>query len=392
MPLNKTRAYELMKSQGVDAIIASSLENVYYVSDYWSLARQLQCEVQAYALLPLNDEPSLIAPISEADLVLDSWTWIKDVCFFGQPNLKIPESETGSEETQRLIRFYAEANRLDDPLDALLKNITDKKLSEGVLAVEMTGTPQFYEMLKNKLPDAKIVDGAGLLREIRKIKTKDEIEVIERATEITEKSMEDALEIARSDISELDLASMFEYSVAYDGGRVTYNLIGFRERSAYPNPIPSPFEAHRGDLIRLILGCSWRHYHSNISRTAVIGNAQPIVKKRWNIVLKTQEKVLEKVKPGTLLSELYTVAEKELSSGGFKPPCISFGHGLGVECNEKPLIEKGNDERLLEGMVLNIDIPLLELGWGGLQVEDTIVVTEKGYKLLTKTDRSLYIL
>lgn len=392
MPLNKSRAYELMKSRGVDAIIASSLENVYYVSDYWSLALQLQCGGQAYGLLPLNDEPSLIAPISEADLVLDSGTWIKDVCFYGQPNLKIPGSDTGSEETRRLAKFYAEAGRGDDPIEALLKKISDKGLDKGALAVDATGTPRFHEMIKNRLPDAKIVDGSGLLKEIRRIKTKEEIEVIERATEITEKSMEDALEIARSEITELDLASMFEYSVAYDGGKVTYNLIGFRERSAYPNPIPSTFEAQRGDLIRLTLGCSWGHYHSNISRTAVIGSPEPIAKKRWGIVLKAQEKVLEKVKPGVQFSELYTAAEKELGSGGFKPPYMSFGHGIGIECNEKPLIVKGCEDQLEEGMVLNIDIPFLELGVGGVQVEDTIVVTEKGYKLLTKTDRSLYIL
>ena len=392
MPLNKNRAFELMKRQGIDAIIASSLENVYYISDYWSLSRQLRCGAQAYALLPLNNEPSLIAPIYEADLVLDSGTWINDVCFFGQSNLRISKSNTGSEETQKLVKFYSEACRQRDPFETLLKSIIDKKLDKGVLAVEMAGFLQLYDVLRNKLPDAKIVDGTEVLREIRKIKTKEEVEVIERATEITEKSMEDSLEIARPEISELDLAGMFEYSVAYDGGRVTYNLIGFGERSAYPNPIPSPFEAKRGDLIRLTLGCSWRHYNSNISRTAVVGNAQPMFKKRWNVVLDAQEKVLEKVKPGARFSDLYTAAEKEFSSGGFKSLHLSFGHGIGIECNEPPIVEKENDEQLLEGMVLNIDIHLLELGVGGLQIEDTIVVTEKGYRMLTKTDRSLYIL
>jgi len=70
----------------------------------------------------------------------------------------------------------------------------------------------------------------------------------------------------------------------------------------------------------------------------------------------------------------------------------SFGHGLGVECNERPWIEAGGDGELLEGMILNVDIPYLELGWGGVQLEDTVLVTKDGFELLTNTDRTLYLL
>ncbi|MCW3978942.1 MAG: aminopeptidase P family protein, partial [Candidatus Bathyarchaeota archaeon] len=60
----------------MDTLIASSIENLYYVSDYWSLGKELGCGVQAYALLPMKGDPAIVAPFSEADLVVDSETWI----------------------------------------------------------------------------------------------------------------------------------------------------------------------------------------------------------------------------------------------------------------------------------------------------------------------------
>ena len=393
MLFNKDRAMDVIDGCKVDALIASSLENVFYISDYWSLRLQLQCGAQAFALMPMKGQPALIAPLSEADLVMESGTWIDDVRFYGPPNVKISKADEASEETQRLAKLYREADSMDDALDALVQCIEERDLGRGVLALDTSRTsPKIFDAIQGKLPEAKLVDGGDLLREIRLIKTDEEVERIQRATEITEKSMEDALEIVRSQITEIDLASMFEYSVAYDSGKVTYNLIGFRERSAFPNPIPSTFEAHRGDVIRMTLGCTWQHYHSNISRTAVIGNVQASAKKRWEAVVEAQEDAFELVKPGARLSEIYAVADKRLNAAGLKQSSASFGHGIGLECNERPHVDGRADGELTEGMVINIDVPFLELGSSGFQVEDTALVTKNGYELLTRTDRSLYIL
>ena len=94
--------------------------------------------------------------------------------------------------------------------------------AKKTIAVDGNGvTPSRWENIKRNLPDAKIVDGSKLLDEIRMVKTLEEVELIKKATEIAEKSMEDALEIAQAGIMELDLSQMFSYSVAEDGGRVT---------------------------------------------------------------------------------------------------------------------------------------------------------------------------
>lgn len=393
MPLNRERAVQLMQDRGVDALIASSTENVYYVSDYWSLGKKLGCGVETYAILPLNNDPAIIAPMNEADLIIYSGTWIDDLRFYGEPVVDVGEVEEPSEQTASLIKIHKETEAEKDGASALLKAIEDLGVTKGVIAIDTSDlSPAIFEHIKGKIPDSKIVDGSSLLRDIRQVKTKPEVECILRATEITEKSMEDALEIARSEISELDLAGMFTYSVTYDGGQVSQNLIGIGERSAYPNPVPSVKEAKRRDLLRLTLGCTWGHYHSNISRTGVIGRPLGKAQRLWEAVQGAQDSVLDLVKPGVKISELYAEAEKELAEAEVKMRTPSIGHGLGVECNERPWIEREGEAELLPGMVVNVDIPLLELGWGGLQIEDTILVTGDGCELLTKTDRGLYLL
>ena len=393
MPLNRDRTLELMQSRGVAAVIASSLENVYYVSDYWSLGQQLRCGVQTFALMPLEGDPAIVAPLDELDLIVDSDTWIEDAVLYGSLDINVAESKEVSEQTRKIIDLYVAADPEAGPVAALVRALEQRGLTRSTVALDTSGiSPDLFEVLKKKLPDANLIRSVDLLQEIRLIKTRAEIERIRRATEITEKSMEDALEIARSDIMELDMAGMFEYSVAYDHGRVTHNLIGFQERSALPHPVPTPLIAQRGDAIRMTLGCTWLHYHSNISRTAILGRPSSSLKKRWEAVSNAQQAALNEVRPGAKPSDIYAAAESELKDAGLKRFNSYFGHGLGVECNEKPWIEKESSGELIEGMVLNIDVPYLELGSGGVQVEDTILVTSDGFELLTKTERDLYIL
>ncbi len=393
MPLNGERAFELLQREGIDALIATSTENVFYISNYWSLGKRLGCGVEAYAILPLKGSPAIVAPLNEADLLVENQTWIGDLRFYGESGVDLGEPEDPPEETSLVMGLYSSASPEADGASALLKVVEDMGLTGAKIALDTSGlSPTQYEHLKSKLQGGELVDGANLLREIRLVKTEGEVERIKRATAITEKSMEDALEIARDGITELDLAGMYGSSVAYDGGRVTQNLIGFRERSAYPNPLPTMYAAKKRDLVRLTLGCTWDHYHSNVSRTAVIGRPLAKVERRWEAIIAAQDAALDAVKPGAKVSEIYAAAEKELANAEVARNPSTMGHGLGIECNEMPAISKTGEDELLEGMVVNVDIPVLELGWGGIQLEDTILVTSDGFELLTRTDRTLYLL
>jgi Xaa-Pro aminopeptidase len=392
MPLNKERAKKIMEKAGVDAIVATSPSNVFYVSDYYSTGMQLGCRTQGYALLPLDAEPALMAPLAEADLVAESRSWIRDVYWYGCLKINVSKNTNASEITKQIIESMKTATE-QTPCDSLVIAVTKRGLAKKTIAVDSLGlSPIRWENIRRNLPDAKIVDGSCLLEEIRAVKTFEEIELIKKATEITEKSMEDALEIAQPDIMELDMSQMFSYSVSEDGGRVTLDHIGFGERSAYPNPTPTTHQLTKGDLIRMSLGAAWGHYHGNVARTAALGKVSAEAEKRLQIIIDAQEAAFDAAKPGVTFGDVYTVAQKELEKGGLRECSMSLGHSLGVDMNERPWISPGEKTRVEEGMVISVDVPYLDLGWGGLEMEDSIVVTKKGLRLLTNTERTLYLI
>jgi Xaa-Pro aminopeptidase len=392
MPLNKERAKQVMEKAGVDAILAASPANVFYVSDYYGEGMSLGCGTQGYALLPLDAEPALMAPLSEADLVAESHSWIKDIHWYGCLKVNTTGNPKASDITQMIIEA-TKAKADQTPCDSLVIAVTSRGLAKKTIAVDGQGVnPTRWENIKRNLPDAKIVDGSALLQEIRAVKTFEEIELIKKAVEVTEKSMEDALEIAQPDIMELDLSKMYSYSVAEDGGTVVSNNIGFGERSAYPNPIPTTLQLQKGDLIRMSLGASWSHYNGNVTRTAAIGKTSPEVEKRLKIVIDAQEAAFDSCRPGATFGDVYAASQKELQKGGLKECSMSLGHCIGAEANERPWICPGDKSKIEEGMVLNVDVPYLDLGWGGIEMEDAVVVTKKGLRLLTNTERTIYLL
>ena len=392
MPLNLERARQLMQKAGVDAIVAASPANVFYVSDYYTEGVHLGCGTQSYALLPLDGEPAIIAPRSEADLVIQSGSWIKDIHFYGCLNVKASKIDQSSDITKKIAEAVGGDAKVTS-CDSLVIAVTRRGLSGKKIAFDSSGVnPIRFDNLKKNLPDAKILDSSQLISNIRAVKSSTEVGLIERVTEITEKSMEDALEIAQPEIMEIDMAGMFSYSIAEDGGRVSHEYIGFGERSAYPNPVPTALQAVKGNLIRMKLGATLKRYHGNVVRTALLGGASSEVERRLKSVIDAQEAAFDIMKPGTKLSDVFTAIQKELAKAGLKECSSSLGHCIGIDCYEWPWITSNEDAEVEEGMVLNISSPYLDLGWGGIELEDTVQVTKKGVKLLTNTERTLYLL
>ncbi len=381
-----------MERAGVDAILAASPANVFYVSDYYSAGIQLGSWTQGYALLPLDAEPALLAPLAEADLVAESRTWIKDIHWYGCLKVNSTGSPKASEITQAIIKA-TKAKAEQTPCDSLVIAATSRGLAKKTIAVDSHGVnPIRWENIKRNLPDAKIVDGSVLLQEIRAVKTFEELELIKKAVEVTEKSMEDALEIAQPDIMELEMSKMYSYSVAEDGGTVVSDNIGFGERSAYPNPVPTTLQLRNGDLIRMSLCSAWGHYNGNVTRTAAMGKPSPEVEKRLKTVIDAQEAAFDSCRPNATFGDVYAASQKELEKGGVKECSMSLGHCIGAEVNERPWVCSGDKTKIEEGMVLNIDVPFLDLGWGGIEMEDSVVVTKKGLRFLTNTERTIYLL
>ena len=142
-------------------------------------------------------------------------------------------------------------------------------------------------------------------------------------------------------------------------------------------------------LIRYDVGCLYKGYFADIARTAFFGQPADIHKQRYQAIWEAQEAALNITKPGTRVSELFNVAVEVARRGIPEYQRTHIGHGIGLELYEPPSINPASDIVLEEGMVFNVEPPYYELGLGGFQVEDTVVVTDKGFRFLTTLDRGL---
>ena len=139
MPLNGERAFKVLQREGIDALIATSTENIFCISNYWSLGKRLDCGVEAYAILPLKGNPAIIAPLNEADLLVENQTWIGDIWFYGESGVDLGEPEDPPEETSLVMGFYSSANPEADGASALLKAVEDKGLTGAKIALDTSG-------------------------------------------------------------------------------------------------------------------------------------------------------------------------------------------------------------------------------------------------------------
>ena len=374
-----------MERYDLDGLVATMPENSYYLSDFWSLSHWTLRGVQVFTVLPRDGQPAIVLPQSDFDLYADSSSWIKDVRCYGTFYIESPKGKGLLESEERFIKLLAEAKSAQTPIDGLVKVLDDRGLDKRNLGIDEAGiTFATWDGLKSKLPSARIKPAASIFREIRMVKTEEEIERLKKGAEISEKAVNIALKSVREGASEIDLARDYEVTVAREGGKPVITVFGCGPRSAFPNAMPSSYKVKKGDIIRFDGGCSYRSYASDIALSAIFGQPTEKHKQYYAAISKGTEEAINNAKPGVKVSDLFSIAMETTKKSGIphyrRHHC---GHGIGIEVYDMPVVRPTDHTQLEEGMVLNIETPYYELGFGGLQIEHTILVTEEGHRYLT---------
>ncbi|EOC99757.1 M24 family metallopeptidase [Caldisalinibacter kiritimatiensis] len=255
-------------------------------------------------------------------------------------------------------------------------------------------TYQFVNNIKEKVGDIKLVPLKGALNDIRMIKDSQEIEYIQKAAEITDKALEYMLKQIKVGMTEREVAVELEYQMKKLGaeGPSFEFIVASGKRSSMPHGVASDKVIEAGDLVTIDMGCIYKGYCSDMTRTFVMGKANEEQEKIYNIVLNAQEEVLKSIKPGKTGFELDKIARDIITNEGYGPRFgHSLGHGVGLEVHEQPYLvqhEMGKIE-LKPGMVITDEPGIYIPGFGGVRIEDLVVVTEDGCKVLSKSTKQL---
>jgi Xaa-Pro aminopeptidase len=248
--------------------------------------------------------------------------------------------------------------------------------------------------LAERLGPRRLLDAAPEIRRLRMRKTPEELELLLRAAEITDAVCDATLDFLRPGLSELEVAGHVLQLIAEAGAEPSFDpLIQSGPNSAFPHGRPTARRLETGDLVLVDIGAAWRGYKADITRMAVIGEPDERQRKLHAWVLAAHDAGLEAVAPGVKGADVDAAARGVLDDAGEGERFIHrTGHGLGLEDHEDPNFAPGDETALEPGMVATVEPGVYVPGWGGIRIEDDVVVEAASARSLTKLRRDLRII
>ncbi len=254
-------------------------------------------------------------------------------------------------------------------------------------------TCESYESLKSRLPlKAAFEPANGWIEQLRMLKSPTEIDRIRRSVETNSRAFELTVKRVRPGMKEQDLAAELEYRMRRLGAEKPSfeTIVAGGRRSALPHAQPTAAPLNPGELVVVDMGAIVNGYCSDMTRMLFLGTPTAKVKRTYRAVLEAQLAAIDAVRPGALTSRVDAAARNVLKARGLDHVFIhSTGHGLGLEIHEPPRIGKRDKTRLQAGMAITIEPGVYLEDFGGIRIEDTVVVTANGCEILTPTSKTL---
>jgi len=408
---NEERARELMARDKVDGVIAHRPINQYYLSNYWGVFNTAGGYDGAYfSLLSASETQTaaLVVPAFELRrLETTGGTWMPNVFSYSTDSseAQIAHFDDGTPRGENYVGWCAADDATDftnlenawlNTIDqhgtrmspngfwALARAVKNAGLEKATLLVD---DPRVADWLAGcGMSDLTVIYNPSFFNEIRMIKTPDELAIMERAALINEQALIKAA-LGVNEGSRWDEAQrIFMTDVASNGARGVYLICGLGELPAG--------EIRQGEAVMLDGLSKYQRYHGDFGRCMVVGDASQKHRRYHQAICAGWEVAQDLMKPGIRYSELSAKVGAAVQKAGIKDFRDPVVHGLGLEHTDDPkpegvLPQTKGDQILQANMVINIDLPHTEIGWGSVHMEDTVVITDSGFRRLSQASMDL---
>jgi Xaa-Pro aminopeptidase len=236
------------------------------------------------------------------------------------------------------------------------------------------------------------VDGRVAIEKLRAVKDAVELATMGEAAVLISDVFRGVLRAIKPGIRELELAGEIEYGMKRRGaeGPSFETIVASGPRSAWAHARPSAKLLRKDELVVLDQGAILRGYCSDMTRTVFLGRSPAKVRRLYDAVLEAQEAAKAAIRPGVTAGRVDAAARGVLRRRGLARYFThSTGHGLGIEVHEMPRLGRGDETVLEEGMVVTVEPGVYVEGFGGVRIEDDVVVTAGGAVDLTNAPREL---
>lgn len=350
----RSRLHKLVKKTGAEALLVSNPVNVGYLTGF------------------TGDDSYLLLSGRESILLSDFRyvTQLKYEC----PDLKVhirPKSKLLPEETAAVIQ------------SARLQRVAIEAASLTVATLS-----QWAE----KLPKVSFIATMGLVEELRQIKDKQEVEELRRAVGCAERAFARFRLMLDTTRTEKELAAELDHQMRLEGavGSSFATIVAAGPRAALPHARPTDETVDGRQLLLVDWGADSRGYKSDLTRVLVTAKISPKLERLYGLVLRAQQQAIDAIRPGKTGQEIDAIGRNVIADAGFgKYFGHGLGHGIGLDIHELPRLSELNAKPLEAGMVVTVEPGVYLPGWGGIRIEDDVLVTRNGHEVLTSAPKAL---
>jgi len=353
--LRRDRLLRLLKSVGADALLVTSPVNVRYLTGFTGEDSYL---IVGRGLTVLVSDSRFETQISEECPGLDAHI---------RPRTKTIAEAVGEAVARSKVKRLAFES-------STTSYAQWQALTQTVKPLELVPQPDLVETLR-------LIKDDGELAEIREA-----IQQAERGFQLLKASLS-------PEMTELQAANELERAMRHFGAKQAAfdTIVAVGPRAALPHARPT--SARIGDAGFLLVDWGARNsagYHSDLTRMVVTDTISPKLEKLYRVVLQAQRRGIEAVRPGALAGEVDSKAREPIRQAGWgKNFGHGLGHGIGLEIHEGPRVSQNSKIELKPGMVITIEPGIYLPGWGGIRIEDDVLVTRTGHEVLTTLPRDL---
>ncbi|HMJ97584.1 MAG TPA: Xaa-Pro peptidase family protein [Thermoleophilaceae bacterium] len=358
--IDLARLQAAIADRGLGAVVASSSANVTYTGGSYIDFPPLI----SFVVTTADGRQGIV--MNEADSIyFREYSWIEDI------------------RSYRYAASTVEANR--DAVRLLAEMLREFGASE-LVGVEETHLPALYrDALADEMSNTKLVDATDVFDDVRVIKTPAEVELMSYAALATDKAIHTGFALARPADTEQQLAAAIQGAAMRLGAdALDHADVHVGPHATIVHAWPMALRLDPGEVIHVDFGAVFGGYHTDIARNATVGEPSADQERFYRPLFEARDAMLEAIRPGATAGEVYDVGQRTIERGGLVYPWGTLGHSIGLSIHEGFEIVRGSDRVLEENMVLNIEPSHVERGSARYHVEDNVLVTGDGARLLSR--------
>jgi Xaa-Pro aminopeptidase len=354
-----------LQALNLEGLLVSQPESRYYLSGY-----------AGHDLPPRDSAGYLLITQSQALLLTDPRTT-------GQAREEAPDFE---------VITYVAGHRGPQAIAETLP-----KLGIRRMAFESAHLPYgvWSEIQKDTPSSVELVAQDGLVDALRAIKDAEELTHLQQAIDVLDECLAHVLAHVEPGLTEREVARMVEqYLIEHADGPSFPSIVASGPNAAIPHAVPSDRRLQAGEQIKIDIGARAAGYCSDMTRTICLGSPRdPRLTEIHAIVLEAQERAEREVRPGMTGRQADALAREVIARAGYPDAFVhGLGHGIGLEVHERPSLSLTRGEEELEvGMVFSIEPGIYLPGWGGVRIEDLVLLEADGAKVLCHSPKSLVL-